>query len=90
MNKLLLTWNPRRAVIISNLTAEFLIFIRAMMSLGSSQPWNVTLQILNRQKNPKLDARPLMNYFQPLHNWLQSENRKLNYIIGFDQQSRQL
>lgn len=54
-----------------------------MMSLGASQPWNKALQVLTQEENPMLDSRPLMEYYQPLHEWLQFENRRLNYKIGF-------
>jgi peptidyl-dipeptidase A len=55
-----------------------------MMSLGSSHPWNVALKVLTLEENPKIDAQPLMDYYQPLHEWLVIENRRLNYTIGFD------
>lgn len=54
------------------------------MSLGSSHPWNVALKVLTHEENPKIDAQPLMDYYQPLHEWLVIENRRLNYTIGFD------
>ncbi|XP_046639551.1 angiotensin-converting enzyme-like [Daphnia pulicaria] len=58
--------------------------LREMMSLGSSHPWNVALKVLTLEENPKIDAQPLMDYYQPLHEWLVIENRRLNYTIGFD------
>jgi hypothetical protein len=60
------------------------ITYREMMSLGSSHPWNVALKVLTLEENPKMDAQPLMDYYQPLHEWLVIENRRLNYTIGFD------
>ena len=53
------------------------------MSLGASQPWDVALKIVSRDEKAKLDARPLMEYFRPLHEWLLVENRRSNYTIGF-------
>jgi len=57
---------------------------REMMSLGSSHHWNVALKVLTHEENPKIDAQPLMDYYQPLHEWLVIENRRLNYTVGFD------
>lgn len=59
------------------------ITCREMLSLGSSQPWNVALKVLTHEQNPTIDARPLMDYYRPLHEWLLSENRRLNYTVGF-------
>ncbi|XP_057374872.1 angiotensin-converting enzyme-like [Daphnia carinata] len=55
--------------------------LREMLSLGSSQPWKVALEVLTHEQNPTIDARPLMDYYRPLHEWLTSENRRLNYTI---------
>ena len=59
------------------------MYVRAMMSLGASEPWDVALKIVSRDEKAKLDARPLMEYFRPLHEWLLVENRRSNYTIGF-------
>ncbi|KAK4008097.1 hypothetical protein OUZ56_013252 [Daphnia magna] len=55
--------------------------LREMLSLGSSRPWNVALKVLTHEQNPTIDARPLMDYYRPLHEWLLSENRRLNYTV---------
>lgn len=53
------------------------------MSLGGSQPWVVALKALTLEENPKLDAKPLLDYFRPLHEWLQYQNQRNNYTVGF-------
>ncbi|XP_067687134.1 uncharacterized protein [Haliotis asinina] len=51
-----------------------------VLELGSSRPWPEAMQILTGQN--KMDARPLMEYFQPLTDWLKEQNR--GHIIGWE------
>ena len=44
----------------------------AMLSKGSSQPWQATLKELTG--NDKLDAGPMLEYFAPLQEWLKQQN----------------
>ncbi|XP_055868874.1 angiotensin-converting enzyme-like isoform X2 [Biomphalaria glabrata] len=46
--------------------------IRKMLSMGASRPWPLAMKVLTGQK--KMDATPLLNYFQPLMDYLQKEN----------------
>lgn len=45
----------------------------AMLSKGQSQPWPQTLKELTG--TTQMDARPIVDYFQPLMGWLKTENR---------------
>lgn len=45
----------------------------AMLSKGQSQPWPQTLKELTG--TTRMDARPIVDYFQPLMGWLKTENR---------------
>ncbi|OQR78107.1 angiotensin-converting enzyme-like [Tropilaelaps mercedesae] len=41
-----------------------------MLALGSSKPWPDALKAITNNKTGKMDARPMLRYFQPLHDWL--------------------
>lgn len=44
----------------------------AMLSRGASQPWQATLKELTGSE--QMDARPLLEYFAPLQDWLKQQN----------------
>lgn len=52
------------------------------MALGASQPWPEAMKALTGQS--EMRAEPLLEYFQPLHDWLIEENRKNGEYIGWD------
>uniref|UniRef100_A0A8D3CWF7 Angiotensin-converting enzyme n=1 Tax=Scophthalmus maximus TaxID=52904 RepID=A0A8D3CWF7_SCOMX len=52
-----------------------------VMKLGSSKPWPEAMTMITGQ--PKMSAQPLMQYFQPLIQWLEAENNKNNDIRGW-------
>ncbi|XP_022707839.1 angiotensin-converting enzyme-like isoform X2 [Varroa jacobsoni] len=41
-----------------------------MLALGSSKPWPEALKAITNGKTGKMDARPILRYFQPLYDWL--------------------
>ncbi|ESO94197.1 hypothetical protein LOTGIDRAFT_118685, partial [Lottia gigantea] len=43
-----------------------------MLSLGASKPWPEAMEKITGQR--KMDAQPLLDYFQPLMKWLQKQN----------------
>lgn len=45
---------------------------RAMLAAGASQPWPETLEKLTGTR--QMDARPILEYFAPLHAWLKQQN----------------
>ena len=46
------------------------------MQLGASVRWEDALAAINGTR--KLDAQPLLDYFKPLQQWLENENRGRN------------
>lgn len=46
--------------------------LKHMLSLGASKPWPEVMEIMTGQR--KMDAGPLMDYFEPLIKWLEKEN----------------
>ncbi|XP_030856345.1 angiotensin-converting enzyme-like [Strongylocentrotus purpuratus] len=45
---------------------------RSMLEMGASEPWHDAMEVLTGQR--KMDAQPLLDYFQPLTDWLLIEN----------------
>jgi len=43
-----------------------------MLELGSSKPWPDAMEVITGQR--QMDAGPLLEYFQPLHDWLRQQN----------------
>ncbi|KAM7313591.1 angiotensin-converting enzyme-like [Ixodes scapularis] len=46
-----------------------------VLELGQSKPWPEVLGMLTKGKTKNMDAGPLMEYFQPLLEWLRSYNK---------------
>jgi len=55
--------------------------LNQMLALGQSKPWPEALEVLTSQK--ELDATALADYFAPLKSWLDEQNKKNNYPIGW-------
>ena len=53
-----------------------------MLELGSSKPWPEALELLTGQ--PNIDAAPLVEYFQPILDWLQEQNS--GYDVTWDEE----
>ncbi|EDL40761.1 angiotensin-converting enzyme 2 precursor [Mus musculus] len=51
-----------------------------MLSLGNSEPWTKALENVVGARN--MDVKPLLNYFQPLFDWLKEQNR--NSFVGWN------
>ncbi|KAJ3608492.1 hypothetical protein NHX12_025539 [Muraenolepis orangiensis] len=49
-----------------------------VMKLGSSKPWPEAMALITGQS--KMSAEPLVEYFQPLIQWLKKENSKNNEV----------
>ena len=45
-----------------------------MLELGSSKHWSVALKELTG--SPSMNAKPLLEYFKPLYEWLVKENAR--------------
>jgi len=52
-----------------------------MLSLGASKPWPEALETVTGQK--EMDASALADYFAPLKTWLDEQNKKNNYPVGW-------
>ncbi|MED6240414.1 hypothetical protein ATANTOWER_020744, partial [Ataeniobius toweri] len=52
-----------------------------VMKLGYSKPWPEAMAMITGQS--KMSAQPLMQYFQPLIQWLEEENNKNNEVRGW-------
>jgi peptidyl-dipeptidase A len=55
--------------------------LNAMLSLGESKPWPDALETLTGQR--QIDATALADYFAPLKTWLDAQNKKNNYPVGW-------
>ena len=47
-----------------------------MLVLGSSKPWQDAMQAITGQR--KMSVKPLLDYFQPLMEWLKKQNKEEN------------
>jgi peptidyl-dipeptidase A len=55
--------------------------LNKMLSMGASKPWPDALEVLSGQR--EMDASALAEYFAPLKTWLDEQNKKNNYPIGW-------
>ncbi|XP_070690202.1 angiotensin-converting enzyme 2 [Pempheris klunzingeri] len=56
--------------------------LRNMLELGRSQSWTRALRTISG--DIRMDAQPLLDYFQKLHVWLKEENQKNNRTVGWE------
>lgn len=73
--------SDKKMIIIITLSTCLWIF-REMFSLGSSKPWPDVMEVLTGQR--KMDAGPLLEYFKPLQDWLEQENK--GHDISWDEE----
>jgi peptidyl-dipeptidase A len=55
--------------------------LNRMLSMGRSKPWPDALEALTGQR--EMDATALADYFAPLKTWLDEQNKKNNYPVGW-------
>ena len=55
-----------------------------MLKLGSSKPWPDALEAICGTRQMSVDA--LLEYFQPLMDWLKEENQKNGVTTGWDEE----
>jgi peptidyl-dipeptidase A len=53
-------------------------FLRALMAPGASRPWR---DVLRETTGRTLDARAMVDYFQPLLEWLKEQNKGRKYTL---------
>ena len=51
------------------------------MQLGSSVSWQAALMALTG--SPKMDAGPMLEYFEPLYDWLEQDNTQWDTELGW-------
>lgn len=52
-----------------------------VMKLGFSKPWPEAMALITGQ--PAMSVQPLIEYFKPLIDWLEKENKKNNEVLGW-------
>jgi peptidyl-dipeptidase A len=55
--------------------------LNRMLSMGRSKPWPEALEVLTGQR--EMDATALADYFAPLKTWLDEQNKKNGYAVGW-------
>jgi peptidyl-dipeptidase A len=55
--------------------------LNEMLSLGLSKPWPEALETLSGEK--QMDASAMADYFAPLKVWLDEQNKKNGYAVGW-------
>lgn len=55
--------------------------LNAMLSMGASKPWPDAMEVLTGQRDA--DASALADYFAPLKTWLDEQNKKNGYPVGW-------
>jgi peptidyl-dipeptidase A len=55
--------------------------LNAMLSMGASKPWPDAMFVLTGQR--EADASALADYYAPLKAWLDEQNRKNGYAVGW-------
>ncbi|XP_043197042.1 angiotensin-converting enzyme-like isoform X2 [Amphibalanus amphitrite] len=55
--------------------------LMAMLSLGKGRSWQDALEVITGSR--EISAQPLLRYFQPLHDWLEEENRRTGRPVGW-------
>jgi hypothetical protein len=53
-----------------------------MLTLGRSKSWTRALEMISG--DTKMDAKPLLDYFKTLYDWLVAENKNNNRRVGWE------
>ncbi|CAL8379460.1 unnamed protein product [Arctogadus glacialis] len=56
--------------------------LRDMLTLGRSKSWTKALEMISG--DTKMDAKPLLDYFKTLYDWLVVENKNNNRRVGWE------
>jgi peptidyl-dipeptidase A len=54
-------------------------FLKSIMRPGSSKDWR---QVLKEKTGEDLSARAMLEYYQPLYNWLKEQNEGRTTVIS--------
>lgn len=52
-----------------------------MLAMGASEPWENILYSLTGEK--QVEPQAMLDYFQPLYQWLKEENSRKGYPVGW-------
>ncbi|XP_055372267.1 angiotensin-converting enzyme-like [Condylostylus longicornis] len=55
---------------------------KSMLELGASKHWKDALEIMSGERS--MTASAILEYFEPLQKWLETENAKMNIPIGWE------
>jgi hypothetical protein len=53
-----------------------------MLQMGSSKPWPDAMEVLTGQR--EMDATGLVDYFKPLADWLEKNNKQFGEEVGWE------
>lgn len=57
-----------------------------MLKLGFSKPWPEAMEVITGQR--EMDASGLLEYFNPLYEWLKVKNKETGAYVGWKSSSR--
>jgi len=46
-----------------------------VLELGSSEPWQEAMKIMTGGETDRMDAKPILEYFEPLLAWLKEQTK---------------
>jgi peptidyl-dipeptidase A len=46
-----------------------------VLEVGSSEPWQEAMKIMTGGETDKIDAKPILEYFEPLLIWLKQQTK---------------
>uniref|UniRef100_A0A4W3HYL6 Angiotensin-converting enzyme n=1 Tax=Callorhinchus milii TaxID=7868 RepID=A0A4W3HYL6_CALMI len=67
---------------VSNHVVFLCLLSSNMLKLGKSKSWTRALEEVTGQT--RMNARPLLNYFKPLYEWLKKDNQDKGRHVGWD------
>lgn len=56
-----------------------------MLKLGKSKPWPEALEKLTGKRT--IEAAPIIEYFKPLMDWLDQQQKDYGYTVGWDDEN---
>ena len=53
----------------------------SMLEIGASKPWKEVMEVMTGE--PKMDTAAIREYFKPLEEWLNGENKRTGVAVGW-------
>lgn len=66
----------------NNIQLYYILYVSKMLQLGSSKPWPDAMEAITGQRF--MDASGVLEYFQPLYDWLKAENERNGEFVGWE------